>query len=50
VPVAFHDEFVEVAGLLEAQWVQGQVVEDQQLDMVQLAHLLLVAVIEARGA
>ena len=27
LPVAFHDEFVEVAGLLGAERVQGQVVE-----------------------
>jgi len=37
VAVAFDDEFVEVAGLGRPERVQGEVVEDEQLDAVQLA-------------
>jgi len=44
--VAFHDQLVEVVGLLEPERVQREIVEDQQLDAVQLAHLLCVGVVE----
>lgn len=46
VPVAFHDQFVEVAGLGGAQRVQGQVVQNQHVDAVELAHLLVVGVVQ----
>jgi hypothetical protein len=45
--VAFDDQFLEVAGLGGFQPVQGQVVEDEEFDAVEFAHLLVVAGVEA---
>jgi hypothetical protein len=38
------------ASLLDPERVQGQVVEDEQLDAVQLAHFLVVGVVQPGGA
>jgi len=43
--VAFDDELVEVAGFGGLESVQGQVVDDEQLDAVQLAHLVFVGAV-----
>ena len=44
--VAFDDELVEVAGLGGLQSVQREVVDDEQLDAVQFAHLVFVGAVQ----
>jgi len=46
---AFDDEFVEVRGLGGGHGLQGEVVEDEQVDAGELAHLGLYAVVQPGG-
>ena len=48
--VAFDDELVEVVGLGGFQSVQREVVDDEQFDAVQFAHLVFVAAVQACAA
>ena len=47
--VAGHDELVEVGGFGGVQWLQREVVDQQQLDLGEPAHFGLDAVVEAGG-
>jgi len=44
--VAFHDELAKVVGLCRVQRWQGEVVEDEQVDPGQAAHLGLEGVVQ----
>jgi hypothetical protein len=50
LPVAFDDELVEVAGLSGLQPIDGQVIDNGQLDGVQFAHVIFVADVQSRAA
>ena len=45
----FDDELVDVGGVEGVEVLQGEVVDDEQVDPQQLAHLSLVAVVEPAG-
>ena len=45
----FHDELIDVRGVGGVEGLQGEVVDDQQVDPQQLADLSVVAVVEAAG-
>ena len=44
--VAFDDELVDVGGVERVEGLQCEVVDDQQVDVQQFAHLGVVAVVE----
>jgi hypothetical protein len=49
-PMAFDDEFVDVGGVESVEGLEGEVVDDQQVDAQESAHLDVVTVVEAAGA
>ena len=48
--VAFDDELVDIGGVEGVERLEGEVVDDEQIDAEQLAHLGVVAVVESAGA
>ena len=48
--MSFHDELVDVDGVEGVEVLQGEVVEDEQVDPQQFADLGVVAVVEPRDA
>ena len=47
--VAFDDELVDVGGVERVEGLEREVVDDEQVDAEQLAHLGVVAVVEPAG-
>jgi hypothetical protein len=47
--VAFDDELVDIGGVEAVEGLEGEVVEDEQVDSMELADLGVVAVIESGG-
>jgi hypothetical protein len=48
--VTFDDELVDVGGVERVERLEREVVDDEQVDAEQLAHLDVVAVVEPRRA
>ena len=48
--MAFDDELVDVGGVERVEGLEGEVVDDEQVDAEQFAHLGVVAVVEPAGA
>jgi hypothetical protein len=48
--VAFDDELVDIGGVERVDRLEREVIDDEQIDAEQLAHLEVVAVVEPAGA